>query len=130
MPVTYYGASEEAAAGRPVEQQLVVAYLAILGGIGTAGVPAGSIPFVILLLVSIGVNPGMIAIILGVDRILDMSRTVPNVSADILTTIVVARSEGMELVPATAPDFSSEAAEEVDREEEDLVGTAGGGGPA
>ena len=54
-------------------QQLMVVYLAILGGIGTAGVPSGSIPFIIGVLVTIGVNPALIAIILGVDRILDMS---------------------------------------------------------
>ena len=45
--------------------QLGVAYLAILGGIGTAGVPSGSIPFVILILISIGVDPSLIAIITG-----------------------------------------------------------------
>src|SRR6185503_11132651 len=56
-------------------QQLMVVYLAILGGIGTAGVPSGSIPFIIGVLVTIGVNPALIAIILGVDRILDMCRT-------------------------------------------------------
>jgi Na+/H+-dicarboxylate symporter len=48
-----------------------------------------------------------------VDRILDMTRTVPNVTGDLLTSIVVARSEGLPLVPATAPDFSTEALEEV-----------------
>src|SRR6185369_2897992 len=50
-------------------QQLMVVYLAILGGIGTAGIPSGSIPFIIGVLVTIGVNPALIAIILGVDRI-------------------------------------------------------------
>ena len=64
-------------------QQLMVVYLAILGGIGTAGVPSGSIPFIIGVLVTIGVNPALIAIILGVDRILDMCRTTLNVTGDI-----------------------------------------------
>ncbi|MBA3806184.1 MAG: dicarboxylate/amino acid:cation symporter, partial [Acidobacteria bacterium] len=49
-------------------QQLGIAYFAILGGIGTAGVPSGSIPFIIGVLATIGVNPALIAIILGVDR--------------------------------------------------------------
>ena len=53
-------------------QQLGVAYFAILGGIGTAGVPSGSIPFIIVMLATYGINPALIAIILGVDRILDM----------------------------------------------------------
>ncbi|HYR12179.1 MAG TPA: dicarboxylate/amino acid:cation symporter, partial [Longimicrobium sp.] len=44
-------------------QQVTVAYLAILGGIGTAGVPSGSIPFIILVLSTIGVNPALIGII-------------------------------------------------------------------
>jgi hypothetical protein len=41
-----------------------------------------------------------------------MARTVPNVMGDILTSIVVSRSEGLELTPSTAPDFSSAAANE------------------
>jgi DAACS family dicarboxylate/amino acid:cation (Na+ or H+) symporter len=79
-------------------QQLMVVYLAILGGIGTAGVPSGSIPFIILVLAQIGVNPELIAIILGVDRILDMCRTVLNVTGDITIATYVARSEGYELL--------------------------------
>jgi DAACS family dicarboxylate/amino acid:cation (Na+ or H+) symporter len=88
-------------------QQLMVVYLAILGGIGTAGVPSGSIPFIIGVLVTIGVNPALIAIILGVDRILDMCRTTLNVTGDLTAATYVARSEGYELLkpqpPAIAP---------------------------
>ncbi|HTG16043.1 MAG TPA: dicarboxylate/amino acid:cation symporter, partial [Blastocatellia bacterium] len=79
-------------------QQVMVAYLAILGGIGTAGVPSGSIPFIVVVLVTIGVNPSLIAIILGVDRILDMCRTTLNVTGDITAATYVARSEGYELL--------------------------------
>lgn len=79
-------------------QQLMVVYLAILGGIGTAGVPSGSIPFIIGVLVTIGINPALIAIILGVDRILDMCRTTLNVVGDITAATYVARSEGYELL--------------------------------
>lgn len=75
-------------------QQLMVVYLAILGGIGTAGVPAGSIPFVIGILATIGVDPALIAVVLGVDRILDMCRTTLNVSGDLAAAAWVARSEG------------------------------------
>src|ERR1041385_3653173 len=84
-------------------QQLMVVYLAILGGIGTAGVPSGSIPFIIGVLASIGVNPALIAIILGVDRILDMCRTTLNVTGDITAATYVARSEGYELLRAHEP---------------------------
>jgi dicarboxylate/amino acid:cation (Na+ or H+) symporter, DAACS family len=81
-------------------QQVVVAYLAILGGVGTAGVPSGSIPFIIVVLASIGVNPSLIALILGVDRILDMCRTTLNVTGDITAATYVARSEGYPLLKA------------------------------
>jgi dicarboxylate/amino acid:cation (Na+ or H+) symporter, DAACS family len=81
-----------------IAQQLMVVYLAILGGIGTAGVPSGSIPFIIIVLAQIGVNPALIAIILGVDRILDMCRTTLNVVGDITIATYVARSEGYELM--------------------------------
>ncbi|HEX8248803.1 MAG TPA: dicarboxylate/amino acid:cation symporter [Pyrinomonadaceae bacterium] len=78
--------------------QLMVVYLAILGGIGTAGVPSGSIPFIIGILVMINIDPALIAIILGVDRILDMCRTTLNVVGDLTAATFVARSEGFELL--------------------------------
>jgi DAACS family dicarboxylate/amino acid:cation (Na+ or H+) symporter len=81
-----------------IAQQLMVVYLAILGGIGTAGVPSGSIPFIIIVLTQINVNPALIAIVLGVDRILDMCRTVLNVTGDLTIATYVARSEGAELL--------------------------------
>jgi DAACS family dicarboxylate/amino acid:cation (Na+ or H+) symporter len=84
-------------------QQLMVVYLAILGGIGTAGVPSGSIPFIVGVLVTIGVNPALIAIILGVDRLLDMCRTTLNVTGDITAATYVARSEGYELLRPHEP---------------------------
>jgi DAACS family dicarboxylate/amino acid:cation (Na+ or H+) symporter len=84
-------------------QQLMVVYLAILGGIGTAGIPSGSIPFIIGVLLTIGVNPALIAIILGVDRILDMCRTTLNVTGDITAATYVARSEGYELLKPHEP---------------------------
>ncbi|MCX6835446.1 MAG: dicarboxylate/amino acid:cation symporter, partial [candidate division Zixibacteria bacterium] len=86
-------------------QQIVVAYLAILGGIGTAGVPSGSIPFIIVVLSTIHVNPALIAVILGVDRILDMCRTTLNVTGDITAATYVARSEGYQLLPANKSAF-------------------------
>ncbi len=87
-------------AGVPLDlpTQLMVVYLAILGGIGTAGVPSGSIPFIIGILAMIGVNPALIAIILGVDRVLDMCRTTLNVVGDITAATFVARSEGYKLL--------------------------------
>jgi DAACS family dicarboxylate/amino acid:cation (Na+ or H+) symporter len=63
-------------------------------------VPGGSIPLLAMILVMVGVPGEGIALILGVDRILDMSRTVPNVMGDLLTSIVVTRSEGIPLKAA------------------------------
>jgi DAACS family dicarboxylate/amino acid:cation (Na+ or H+) symporter len=65
-------------------QQLLVVFLSILAGIGTAGVPGGSLPLVVGVLQTIGIPAEGIGIILGVDRILDMSRTVVNVTGDIV----------------------------------------------
>ncbi len=81
-----------------IGQQLGIAYLAILGGIGTAGVPSGSIPFIIVVLAQFNIPPALIAIILGVDRILDMCRTTLNVAGDITAATYVARSEGYTLL--------------------------------
>lgn len=78
-------------------QQITVLLMSILAGIGTAGVPGGSLPLVVLVLQSVNVPAEGIAIILGVDRILDMSRTVLNVTGDITAAAYVARAEGVEL---------------------------------
>ncbi|MEJ7711426.1 MAG: cation:dicarboxylase symporter family transporter [Pyrinomonadaceae bacterium] len=84
-------------------QQITIAYMAILGGIGTAGVPSGSIPFIIIMLATFNIPTSLIAIILGVDRLLDMCRTTLNVAGDLTVATYVARSEGYELLktPAT-----------------------------
>jgi DAACS family dicarboxylate/amino acid:cation (Na+ or H+) symporter len=76
-----------------VGQQITVAFICILGGIGTAGVPAGSIPVVAMILGIVGVPPESIAIVLGVDRLLDMCRTAVNVTGDLAAAVVVARGE-------------------------------------
>jgi len=80
-------------------QQLTVVFICILGGIGTAGVPAGSIPVVVMILGQVGVPPEGIGMILGVDRFLDMCRTTLNVTGDLAAAVVVARGEP-EWVPA------------------------------
>ena len=64
-------------------QQVMVLLVCILGGIGTAGVPAGSLPVVALILGMVGVPPEGIGLILGVDRFLDMCRTTLNVTGDL-----------------------------------------------
>lgn len=78
--------------------QVVVIILAVITAIGVAGVPSGSIPLLVMVLGMVGVPGEGIALILGVDRILDMARTVPNVTGDLLTSLIVARSERLPLV--------------------------------
>ncbi len=78
-------------------QQVTVIFASILAGIGTAGVPGGSLPFIVLLLQTVGVPGEGIGIILGVDRILDMCRTVVNVTGDITAAAFVAKTEGHSL---------------------------------
>ena len=74
-------------------QQLVVVLLSILAGVGTAGVPGGSLPLVVIVLQTVGIPAEGIGIILGVDRILDMCRTVVNVTGDITLAAWVDVSE-------------------------------------
>lgn len=70
-------------------QQLTVMLICILGGIGTAGVPAGSLPVIALILGTIGVPPEGIGLVLGVDRLLDMCRTTLNVVGDLVAAQVI-----------------------------------------
>jgi len=74
-------------------QQVTVMFVCILGGIGTAGVPAGSLPVVALICGMVGVPPEGIGLILGVDRFLDMCRTTLNVTGDLMLAAVVSKDE-------------------------------------
>jgi DAACS family dicarboxylate/amino acid:cation (Na+ or H+) symporter len=76
-----------------LSSQLVIVLLSILAGVGTAGVPGGSLPLIVVVLQTVGIPPESIGIILGVDRILDMSRTVVNVTGDIVLTCWIDKSE-------------------------------------
>jgi len=69
--------------------QLFVMLICILAGIGTAGVPGGSLPVIALILAGVGVDPGAIGLILGVDRFLDMCRTALNVVGDLVAAQVI-----------------------------------------
>ncbi|MNQ82466.1 Proton glutamate symport protein [compost metagenome] len=74
-------------------QQFIVMLVCILGGVGTAGVPAGSLPVIAMILAMVGVPPEGIGLILGVDRFLDMCRTTLNVTGDLVVATVVSRGE-------------------------------------
>jgi len=89
-------------------EYLLVFVLSVFIAVGTAGVPSGSIPVLLMVLNTSGVPPGGIVIILGVDRLLDMCRTVPNVTGAMTCACFIARREGASLmarhVPARAAD--------------------------
>lgn len=74
-------------------QQIQVVLMAVLAGVGTAGVPGGSIPLVIGVLRSVKIPDASIGVILGVDRLLDMCRTVVNVTGDLAVAVCVAKGE-------------------------------------
>ena len=78
----------------PLTQQLMVLVLCILGGIGTAGIPSGSLPVIAMICGIIGIDPAGIGIIIGVNTFLDMCRTSLNVTGDLATAVVVAERSG------------------------------------
>jgi DAACS family dicarboxylate/amino acid:cation (Na+ or H+) symporter len=72
-----------------IGQQAILMLLAVLSAVAVAGIPGGSLPLIAGLLATFGVPPDGIAIVFGVDRILDMLRTTVNVGSDIVTATVV-----------------------------------------
>jgi DAACS family dicarboxylate/amino acid:cation (Na+ or H+) symporter len=79
--------------------QAVVMFICVLAGIGTAGVPAGSIPVIAMILGLFKIPPEGLALVLGVDRFLDMCRTTLNVTGDLAAAVYVSRGE-----PTTEPE--------------------------
>jgi Na+/H+-dicarboxylate symporter len=77
-----------------VSQQLSIVLLATLASIGSPGVPGGSIVMLIVVLTSVGIPVEGLALILGVDRPIDMLRTVVNITGDSTVASIVAKSEG------------------------------------
>lgn len=70
-------------------QQIQVVLMSILAGVGTAGVPGGSLPLILILLTQVGIPAEGMALILGADRFLDMCRTTLNVSGDLVIAALV-----------------------------------------
>lgn len=90
-----------------IGDQLTIVLTATLAAIGVAGVPSAGIITLIIVLQSVGLGARAesgIALILGVDRILDMSRTVVNVTDDLVTAVCVERSEREMDFPEAEPE--------------------------
>lgn len=84
-------------------QQFHIILMSVIAGIGTAGVPGGSLPIILILAQSVGVPAEGMGLILGVDRFLDMCRTVVNVGGDLVIAAIVGRDEPAHATPTPAP---------------------------
>lgn len=78
-------------------QHLTLVFLVIITSVGVAGVPGGSIPLLMSAMATVGIPAEGIALILGVDRLLDMGRTVLNVTGDALAALYLSRVEKIPL---------------------------------
>lgn len=74
-------------------QQAQLLVLAVVSAVAVAGIPGGSLPLLVGLMATFGLPAEGIALILGFDRLLDMARTVVNVSADVVTAVIVDERE-------------------------------------
>ncbi len=83
-------------------QQLFIVLLALLTSIGVAGIPSASLVAIALILPAVGLPAEAIALVLAVDRVLDMCRTAVNVTGDLSVTALVAKGEGEDLPFAQA----------------------------
>jgi len=81
--------------------------MAVMAGIGTAGVPGGSMPLIVGILRTIDVNGLSIALIQGVDRLLDMARTTVNVVGDLVIAACVGEIEDEEEAMSTGEPLQS-----------------------
>ena len=91
-----------------IGQQIIVVLMSILAGVGTAGVPGGSLPLIVVLMIQVGIPAEGIGLILGVDRFLDMCRTTLNVAGDLVIAKLITSTvdqktlDAMQNAPQTA----------------------------
>ncbi len=84
----------------PIDKQITIVLMALLAAIGTMGVPGAGMIMISMIFVQVGIPIDAVAIIAGVDRILDMARTTLNVMGDSTASLVVSKLEN-EMQPAT-----------------------------
>lgn len=85
-----------------IMQMVTVVAIAVIASIGTAGVPGVGLVMLAMVLTSVGLNPAAIGIILGIDRLLDMTRTAVNISGDAACAVVINEREKQKLVKKVA----------------------------
>ena len=85
-------------------QQVALLVLSVFSAVAVAAIPGGSLPLIAGLLITFGIPPEGIGIVLGVDRVLDMTRTMVNVGSDVVTTLVVDARTPADAAPAAATD--------------------------
>ncbi len=91
--------------GLGVGEQFVVVITALLASIGAAGIPSAGLVMITIVLSAVGLPLEGVGLILAVDRILDMTRTMVNVFSDTCGSMVIARSEGeWDFYPQTSPN--------------------------
>ncbi|MBQ5153412.1 dicarboxylate/amino acid:cation symporter [Macrococcoides caseolyticum] len=85
-----------------IMQMVMVVSIAVIASIGTAGVPGVGLVMLAMVLTSVGLNPAAIGIILGIDRLLDMTRTAINISGDAACAVVINEREKQKLAKNVA----------------------------
>lgn len=85
--------------GLGIGAQITIVLTAVLASIGTAAVPSAGIVMLVIILEAVGIPAAGIALIIGVDRPLDMLRTVTNITGDLTVASIIAQSEGQLLPP-------------------------------
>ena len=99
-------AGGSAAPSVSVGQQIEIMLICILGGIGTAGIPGATLPVIAMMLGMVGVPAHGLALVLGVDRVLDMCRTTVNVAGDLAIAVAVGGRTGV--APVAVPTADAE----------------------
>jgi DAACS family dicarboxylate/amino acid:cation (Na+ or H+) symporter len=108
-------------------QQLLVILMSVVTAIGTAGIPGGSIPLLMMVLGMVGVPMEGIALVLGVDRLLDMARTTVNVTGDMVTATIVERFARVAAEEPARPVEVAAAGRKAAAESRDPQGPRGAG---
>lgn len=80
-----------------VMQMVTVVIIAVIASIGTAGVPGVGLVMLAMILTSIGINPAAIGMIIGIDRLLDMTRTSVNITGDAACALILSEREKSKL---------------------------------